>query len=117
MYGWAISQILPVDDFKWKKNISKFNEDFIKNYNEDSDKEYILEVDVEYPKNLHDLHSDLPFLPERMKINKCNKAVCNLYDTNNYYFHIRSLKQALNHRVILKKVRRVTQLNQEPWLK
>ena len=51
----------------------KFNEDFVKNY----DKGFILEVDVEYPKNLHDLHSDLPFLPERMKINKCNKLVCN----------------------------------------
>ena len=57
---------LPVDSFRWKKYISKFNEDFIKNYDEDSDKEYILEVDDEYTKNLHDLHSDLPFLPERM---------------------------------------------------
>ena len=47
------------------KNISKFNEDFIKNYDEDCDKGYILEVDVAYPKNLHDLHSDLPFLPKR----------------------------------------------------
>ena len=51
-----------------KKHISKFNEDFLKNYDEDSDKGYILEVDVEYPKNVHDLHSDLTFLPERMKI-------------------------------------------------
>ena len=55
----------------------KFNED-LKNY--DEDKGYIFEVDVEYPKNSHDLHSDLPFLPERMKINKCNKLVCKLYD-------------------------------------
>ena len=44
------------------------------------DKGYILEVDVAYSKDLHDLHRDLPFLPERMKINKCNKLVCNLYD-------------------------------------
>ena len=58
----------------------KFNEDFIKNYAEDSEKGYIFEVDVENPKNLHDLHSDLPFLPERMKMNKCNKPVCNLHD-------------------------------------
>ena len=70
LYGWAMSQKLPVDGFKWKKNMLKFNEEFIKNYDEDSDKGYILEVDVEYPKNLHDLHSDLPFLPERMKIKK-----------------------------------------------
>ena len=77
LYGWAMSQKLPVDGFKWKKNILKFNEEFIKNYDEDSDKGYIFEVDVEYPKNLHDLHSDLPFLPERMKINKGSKFVCN----------------------------------------
>ena len=43
-------------------------------------KGYIFDVDVEYPKDLHDLHSNLPFLPERMKINKCNKPVCSMYD-------------------------------------
>ena len=41
-------------------------EDFIKNYNEDSDKGYIPKEDVDYPKNLHDSHSGLPFLPEGM---------------------------------------------------
>ena len=95
----------------------KFNEDFIENYDEDSDKEYIFEVDVEYPKNLPDLHGDLPFLPKRMKINKCNKLVCNLYNKNNFVVHIKSLKQALDHGLILKKVHRVIQLNQEAWLK
>ena len=95
----------------------KFNEEFIKNYDEDSDKGYILEVDGEYPKNLNYLYSDLPFLPERMKINKCSKLVCNLYDKNNYVVHIRSLKQALDHVLILKKVHRVIQFNQEAWLK
>ena len=96
------------------KKILKFNEDFIKNYDEDSDKGYILEVDAEYPKNLH---SDLPFLPERMKINKCGKLVCNLYDKNNNGVHIRSLKQALDHGLILKKLNRVIQFNQKAWLK
>ena len=100
-----------------ENNISKFNEDFIKNYDEDSEKGYIFEVDVEYPKNLHDLHSHLPFLSERMKINKCNKLVCNLYDKNNFVVHKRSLKQALNHGLLLKKVHRVIQFNQEAWLK
>ena len=82
-----------------KKNMLKFNEYFIKNHDEDSDKGYILEVDVEYPKNLYDFHSDLSFLPERTKINKCNKLVCNLYDKNNYFVHIRSFKQALDHNI------------------
>ena len=52
------------------KNTIRFNEDFMKKYYEDSDKGYIFEVDAEYPKHLHNLHSDLPFLQERMKINK-----------------------------------------------
>ena len=89
----------------------------MKNYDEDSDKGYILEVDVEYPKNLSYLHNDLPFLPERIKTNKCSKLICNLYDKNNYVAHIRSLQQALHHGLILRKVHRVIQLNQEAWLK
>ena len=63
------------------------------------------------------MHSDLPFLPERMKIDKCNIIVCNLYDKKDYVVHIRSIKQALNHGLILKKVQRVLQINQEAWLK
>ena len=73
-----MSQRLPVGDFKWieEDDISKLDKQFIKNYDENSDKGYILEVDVEYPKNLQKLHSDLPFLPERMKISKCAKLCC-----------------------------------------
>ena len=112
-----MSKPLPVDGFNFVKNVSKIDEDFIKNYDEDSDKGYILEVDVKYPKNLTDLHSGLPFLPERMKTDKYNKLVSNLYDKENYVVHIRSLKQALNQGLILKKVHRVIQFNQEAWLK
>ena len=68
LYGWAISQKLPVNGFKWIKKLSEFNEDFMKGYDENSDKGYFLEVDVEYPKKLFNLHRDLPFLPERKKI-------------------------------------------------
>ena len=71
-----VSRILD-DCFKWKK-ILKFNEDFIKNYDEDSDKGYVLEVGLEYPKNVHNLHSDLPLLPKIIKTNNYNKLVCNL---------------------------------------
>ena len=78
LYGWAISQKLPVNGFKWIKKLSEFNEDFMKGYDENSDKGYFLEVDVEYPKKLFNLHRDLPFLPERKKIRKCNKLVCDL---------------------------------------
>ena len=67
LYGWAMSQKLPVKDFKWVKNLSKFNEDFIKNYDENSDKGYFFEVDIDYPKELFNLHKDLPFLPKEKK--------------------------------------------------
>ena len=86
LHGCAMVQPLPVDDFKFVKNASKTYQDFIKNYDEDGDKGYILEVDNEYPKNLHDLHSDLPSLPERMKIDECNKLACNLYDKKTMLF-------------------------------
>ena len=69
LYGWEMSQNLPVDGFEWKKNTSKFNEKFIKNYKKDSDIEDILEVGAEYPKSLYNLHNNLPFLPIKMKIN------------------------------------------------
>ena len=93
-----MTQKLPVNDFKWINNVSKINEKFIKNYDEDSDKGYIFEVGVNYSKRLYDLHNDLPFLPERMKIDKCKKLVCNLHDKKRYVLHIRSLKQALRLR-------------------
>ena len=77
LYGWAMSKKLPTNGFKWIDNNETakhiINEDFIKNYNENNDKGYILEVDVKYPKRLHELHSDLPFLSERMEVNKVIK--------------------------------------------
>ena len=120
-----MSQKLPVNGFKWtdtsetsalaRNNV--INKEFIKNYNENDKKGYILEVDVKYPKKLHDLHSDLLFLPERMEINKCKKLFCNLHDNKKYVVHINSLKQALNHGLKFKKIHIVIEFNQEGWLK
>ena len=103
LHGWAMSQKLPVDGFKWVNKLSKFNEKFIKSYNENNKKGYFLEVDVKYPKKLFNLHKGLPFLPERKKIGKCYKVVCTLQDKENYVVHIRTLKRVLNHGLILKK--------------
>ena len=68
-------------------------------------------MDVKYLKILHELHSDLPFLSERMKINKCKKLVCNLSNNKKYVTHIHLLKQALNHGLKLKKIHRVIEFN------
>ena len=112
-----MSQKLPVNGFKWVKNLSRFNEIFIRNYDENSNKAYFLEVDIDYPKKLFDLHKDLPFLPERKKVNKIEKLICDIKDKEKYVVHIKVLKQTLNYGLVLKQVHRVIQYNQKDWLK
>ena len=90
LYDWAMSQKLPVNNFEWIKDTSQFNKDFINNYNEESDKGYFLEVDVQYLEKVLELHNDLPFLPERMKIEKVKKLVPNLHNKTEYLIHIRN---------------------------
>ena len=63
------------------------------------------------------LHSDFSFLPERKKIEKRDKLVCNIQHKEKYVVHIRALTQALNRRSILKNIHRVIQFNQKAWLK
>ena len=112
LYGWTMSKKLPVNGFKWldtSETSNKINEGFIKNYDENNDKGYILEVDVKYPKRLH----ELPFLSERMEVNKCKKLVCNLFNKKKYVAHINALKQVLNHGLKLRKIHRVIEFNQE----
>ena len=102
-----MSKKVHVNGLEWLEDMSKFKEDCIKNYDEDSNRGYFPEVDVEYPKKFFGLHIDLPFLPEREKIKKCNKIVCDVCERINYVVHMRALKQALNHGFILKEVHRV----------
>ena len=78
LYGSEMLQKLPVTNFRWIKDTFQFNEDFIQNYNEENDEGYFLEVDIWYI--WYELHNDIPFLPERMKIEKVEKLVANLYD-------------------------------------
>ena len=75
-----MSKKLPVDGFEWVEDLSTIAEDFMKDYDEDSTVGYFIEADIDYPKELHNKHSDLPFLPERREVNKCKKLICNLYD-------------------------------------
>ena len=117
LYGAAMSKKLPIKGFKWLDDTERIDEEFTKEYNEISDKGYVIEVDVDYAQELHDLHSDMPFLPERMVINKTKKLVCNLHNRKNYVAHINVLKQAWNHGLKLRKVHRVIEFEQEAWLK
>ena len=117
LYGFAMCKKLLADDFKLVNDLSIFTEDFVKSYDEEDNIGYLFVVDVEYPKNLHKLHSDLSFLPERMKINKCTKLVCNVQDKENYPVHVLALKQTLNHGLKLTKVHSVIEFRHEEWLK
>ena len=117
LYGWAMSKKLPVNGFRWENDLSKFNEKIIKNYNEDNDVGYFLEVDREYPKQLWSSHRDLSLFPQGRKLEKVEKLVCSIEDKEKYVVQIRSLKQVLNHGLILKDVHRVIKFNQEAWLK
>ena len=90
---------------------------FIKNYDEKSDIGYLFYANITYSKELCELHKDLPFLPDRMKVNKVNKLVAGVYDKNNYLIHIYALKQALNHGLILNKVHSVISFRHGAWLK
>ena len=92
LYGQAMFQKLPVNGFKWVKNLSKFNQDFIKEYDEDSNTRYFLEVDVECPKMLINSNKDLTFLPERKKVEEVEKIICGIEDQEKYVIHIKALK-------------------------
>ena len=115
LYGWAMSQKLPGNGFKWVEDLSKFSEYFGKAIMKKLVKDFFFEVDVQYLENLYNLHNDLPFLPETRKIEKIEKLVSNLNDVNlkEYVICIRNLKEAFNHRFVLKKVHKVIKFNQE----
>ena len=110
LYGWAMSKKLPIDNFKWETDLSKFTSDFIKNYDKGSDIGCLLFTDAIYPKNLHEEHSDLPFL--RIKR---DKLYSNLWDKKCYSINIFALKQVMNHGIELEKVHKVTSFRQGAW--
>ena len=88
LYGWAVPQKLPVNDFKWVKqeDLSQSNGDFIKNYDENSNTGYFFEVDIDYLKELFNLLKDLPFFPETKKVDKVKKLVCDTEHKKNMLF-------------------------------
>ena len=79
-------------------------------------------MDIDYLKKnfngiVFNLHKDLPFLPERKKVNKVEKLICSIEDEKKYVMHMRVFKQALNCGLVLRKAHRVIHFNQEDWLK
>ena len=117
LYGGAMSRDLPTHGFKWITQTERVTPSFIKRLVQKNKHGYLLEVDVDYPKELHDLHNELPFMTEKMTIHKVEKLVPNLRNKRHYVIRIAALNQAIEHGLILKKVHRVIQFEQSPWLK
>ena len=116
LYGWAMSQSLPTGNFRWLSTteVNRFDIFRIEN---DYKKGYVMEVDLEYPEELHDLHNDLPLAPESLEVNKVPKLIPNLRDKKKYVVHYRNLKQYLQLGLILKKIHRILEFEQSPWMK
>jgi hypothetical protein len=113
LYGWALSEYLPTGGFRWIDEVD------VMTIPDDSPKGYLLEVDLAYPTELHDLHSDLPFCSETKTPpgGKHSKLLTTLDDKERYVIHYRALKQALTADLKLKKIHRVIEFDQSPWMK
>ena len=107
LYGWAMSKPLPTHGFKWMKE----NE-----LNTWEKHPCILEVDLEYPKSLHDLHSDYPLAPERIEVNKVDKLIPNLWNKKKYVVHYENLKQYLSLGLKLTNIYRGIRFEESQWL-
>ena len=136
LYGWAMIQHLPTGGFKWltDKQIETFD---LNKYENNCKKGIMLEVDLEYPKELHDLHNDYPLAPEKIKVKKemlseyckniakkydiktglVSKLIPTLCDKKEYVLHYRNLQLYLDLGLKLKKIHRVLEFDQSPWLK
>ena len=118
LYGWAMSQPLLTGGFRWielRKDWS--SKTIVEELVKKKDYGYLLEVDVSYPRKLHDYHNNLPFMCERMKVNGVEKLVPNLYYKMKCVIHIKALKQAIDHGLVLEKIHRVIEFKQSAWMK
>lgn len=127
LYGWAMSQPLPIGDFEWKTEFEGF----------DMTIGYILEVDLKYPDELHDLHNNYPVAPEKIEItpemlspycqqlttdfeykpSKVDKLVPNLWPKGGYILYYRNLQLYLSLGMNLTKIHRILKFKQQAWLK
>ena len=118
LYGWAMSEKLPVHSFKWMTNKeieNIFNNQIVQVWEKTP---CILEVDLIYPEELHDLHNDYPLCPERVECDRgVKKLIPNLRHKNNYVVHYKTLMLYLSLGMKLKKIHRGIKFIEAAFLK
>ena len=136
LYGWAMSQQMPIGEFKWLVETEYSLIDWVAQ-EETQDVGYIIECDLDYPQEIHDQHNDYPLAPERMDIKasmlsdkqvdifkhynigrggRNTKLVPNLMNKFKYTCHYLNLKYYLEHGMEIRKIHRVLQFKQFAWL-
>ncbi len=137
LYGWAMSQHLPRGNFRWLEP-REFEAIDWESLPDGSPTGYFVECDLDYPEELHDAHNEYPLAPERATISEkflsetqrdihshysferngeYSKLVPNLYAKQKYSLHYRNLKFYLAHGLKLRKVHRVIEFEQTPWMR
>ena len=134
LYGWAMSEYLPYEGFKWLKNVDKFD---VMSINEKSPIGYFLEVDLEYPDELHELHNDYPLASEKLaipsdilskfckeiadkykiKVGDVKKLIPNLGNKTKFVLHYRNLQLYMSLGMRLTKIHRRLEFKQSDWMK
>ena len=112
LYGWAMSQSLPVGGFKW------LSEKEIRSYEKlpGSIRECVLEVDLEYPVELHDEHNEYPLAPEGVKVNGTRKLIPHLGGRKNYVVHHEALRQLVKYGLRITRIHRGIKFRESNFL-
>ena len=122
LYGWAMSQAMPKGGFRWLDDatVAALDVSSLPDGEDSEESEgYLLEVDIEYPKEIHDAHADLPFCPvrEHAQGGKQTKLLATLDDKERYVIHYRYLKQCVRHGLRVTRIHRVLRFDQTHWLR
>ena len=121
LYGWAMSQSLPVGGFRWISNLTKEKvieilEKTNSSMNDMGKTGYIFEVDLEYPQELWKSHNDYPLAPEKMKVGGVEKLISHFKPHKKYVIHYRNLRQCLELGLKIKAVHRGIFFIQKSWM-
>lgn len=132
LYGWAMSQPLPIGGFRFLSDAEVASIDFAA-VPDDAEIGYILECDLLYPSELHALHNDFPLAPEHVTITETmlspfckslnvksaftEKLLGTLMPKLKYKLHYRNLKLYLGLGLQMIAIHRVLAFKQTCWLK